>query len=195
MNFTKTIPFFFIFLFFSSCKQDNPRKNTLLATNDWKSEIIDFPLKFAPSLPYTGVEYVRFAPNWGLKDASNYFSYVFLWEIDQNPELSSTKLESEMEEYFNGLMNLITKMDSKQVKKIPKTKAFFEKVNDTLYVGKVITYDAFTTKKEVSLNMMVTHSYCNNQNKHLVLFKISPQQNKHPIWKKMEKIAIDIDCD
>ncbi len=195
MNFTKTIPFFYILLFFASCTSEKTSKNVLLAPDNWRNEIIEFPLKFASSLSYSGTEYVRFAPGWGEKEAEDYFSYVFLWEIDQDPKLSSKKLESEIEIYFDGLMSMVSKMNLNLLKKIPKSKAFFEKVNDQVYVGKILTYDAFTTKKEVSLNITVNANYCNKENKYLVLFNLSPQAPEHVIWKKMKKITIDLDCD
>lgn len=194
MNFTKTVPFFFILLFFTSCNLSKTPKNPLLAPDNWRSEIIDFPLEFAPSLSYSGTEYIQFAPGWGKKDAEDYFSYVLLWKINQDPLLSSKKLEAEMETYFDGLMEAVSKSDSSAVKVILKPKAFFEKVNDSVYAGKIITYDAFTTKKEVRLNTIVNTSYCNAQQKHLVLFKVSPQTHEHSIWKRMEKVAIDLDC-
>ncbi len=194
MNFTKTVPFFFILLFFLSCNLQKNSKNPLLAPDNWRSEIIEFPLEFAPSLSYSGTEYIQFAPGWGKKNAEDYFSYVLLWKINQDPKLSSKKLEVEMETYFDGLMEAVSKSDSNAVKNIPKPKAFFEKVNDSVYAGKILTQDAFITKKEVSLNTIVNTSYCNEQKQYLVLFKVSPQKPEHPIWKKMEKVLIDLEC-
>jgi len=194
MNFSKTVPFFFILLFFYHCKKDNSSVNPLLTPKNWRSEIINFPLEFAPSLKYSGKEYVRFAPDWDVKDAENYFSYVFLWEIDQDPKLTSKKLEDEMELYFDGLIHMINKTNPEFPENISKSKAFFEELNDGSYLGKVLTYDVFTTKEEVHLNIMVNTTFCAPENKHLVLFNISPQAPKHPIWKKMKKITIDIKC-
>ncbi|GAA4271674.1 hypothetical protein GCM10022258_09680 [Aquimarina gracilis] len=161
-----------------------------MAPKDWRSEIIKFPLEFAPSLSYSGLEHIRFSPGWGKKDAEDHFSYVFLWEIDQDPKLTSKKLEAELETYFDGLTHATPKSEIDT-----KTKAFFEKVNDSLFVGKILTYDSFTTKKEVNLNVKVSSSYCYNENKHLVLFHLSPQTLDHQIWKKMNTISIDLDCD
>ncbi len=194
MNLAKTIPFIIITMLFFQCGSENNPHNPLLAPEGWRSEVIEFPLKFASSLAYTGVEYVRFAPGWGEEGATDYFSYVFLWDIDQNPDLSTQKLESEMEIYFDGLMRMVTKMNLKLFKEIPKSKAFFEKINDSVYVGKILTYDAFTTKKEVNLNIIVEYTFCKNNNKHLVLFNISPQPPEHQVWKKMKKVTIDLDC-
>ncbi len=195
MNFSKTVPFFLILIIFLQCKEDNSSKNILNAPENWRSEVIEFPLKFASSLQYSGAEHIRFAPGWGKEKAKDYFSYVFLWEIDQEPKLSTKKLESEMEIYFDGLMNMVSKMNLKFFKDIPKSKAFFEKVNDSLYIGKILTYDAFTTKKEVNLNIIVENRFCNLDNRHLVLFNVSPQAPEHPVWKKMKKITIDLECE
>ncbi|MBQ0733274.1 hypothetical protein [Aquimarina celericrescens] len=195
MNYSKTVPFFLILLLFIRCSNDNTSKNLLLAPDNWRGEIIEFPLKFASSLTYSGTEHVRFAPGWGEKDATDYFSYVFLWEIDENPQLSIKKLETEIETYFDGLMSMVSKMNLNLFKKLPKAKAFFEKVNDSVYVGKVMTYDAFTTKKEVNLNIIVDYKFCDELNKHLVLFNLSPQHPKHSIWKKMQKVTIDANCE
>ena len=195
MNFPKTVPFFFILLFFLQCKKHNSTENILIAKENWRSETINFPLDFAPSLSYSGVEYIKFAPGWGEKNAPDYFSYAFLWVIDQDPKLSSKKLETEMEAYFDGLIHHITSNQDGHDTNISKTKAFFEKINDAAYAGKILTYDPFTTKKEVRLNVLVYPTACHPENKHLVLFNLSPQNPNHAIWKKMKNIKIDLDCD
>jgi hypothetical protein len=194
MSFAKTIPFIFVTLLSVQCGNNTKTKNLLSTSESWTSKVIEFPLEFATSLEYSGIEYVRFAPGWGKEGASDYFSYTFLWNLDENPRLSAKKIESEMEIYFDGLMRLTSKMDSKQKNEIPKSKAFFEKVNDSVYVGKILTYDAFTTKKELNLNVTVHYSKCELQNKHLVLFNLSPKSLEHQIWKKLKKVTIDIDC-
>ncbi|MEW7292006.1 hypothetical protein [Aquimarina sp. 2304DJ70-9] len=195
MKFPKIVPFFFILLFFAHCKKNNSSKNPLIAKENWRSETIDFPLDFAPSLDYSGIEYIRFAPGWGNENATDYFSYVFLWIIDQDPKLSSKKIESEMETYFDGLIAAVSKDDLSTEKRKLNAKAFFEKVNDSVYAGKILTYDPFTTKKELNLNIIITHTFCKAENKYLVLFNLSPQTPEHSIWKKMKKIGIDLDCD
>ncbi len=195
MNFPKTVPFFFILLLFSQCKKQNSQQNLLAANENWRSEIIDFPLEFAPSLEYSGTEYIRFSPGWGKENAVDYFSYVFLWVLNQDPKLSSKKLESDMEHYFDGLASIVSKEDLKLNIDIIKSKAFFEKVNDSVYAGKILTYDPFTTKKDISLNAIVTYRFCKSEKNHLVLFNISPQTPEHQLWKKMQKITVDLECD
>ncbi|WP_160114654.1 hypothetical protein [Aquimarina sp. AU474] len=166
-----------------------------MAPDNWRGEIIKFPLKFAPSLKYSGTEYVRFAPGWGTENAKDYFSYTFLWETNENPKLSTKKLESEMETYFDGLMSMIHEMSTESQKEINPSKAFFEKINDSIYIGKVITYDAFITKKDVTLNIIVNYEFCDLAKKHLAKFNLSPQSPDHSIWKKMDNIVIDKPCE
>ncbi len=141
MSFAKTIPFIIITLLFVQCGNDTNNKNLLSASGNWRGEVIEFPLEFDTSKQYSGIEYVRFAPGWGKDGASDYFSYAFLWDLSENPQLSAKKLESQMETYFDGLMSMVSKMDSKQNNEISKSKAFFEKVNDSVYVGVYVGVD------------------------------------------------------
>ncbi len=190
MNSAKTIPFFLILFIFIQCNSENTNKNKLSAPESWRGEILNFPLEFANSLKYSGAEYIQFAPGWGTKDAKDYFSYVLIWEINENPNLSSKKLEHEMQVYFDGLMKEVSETPDQ----IPDSKAFFEKVNDSLYIGKVITFDAFTTNTPLSLNMIIAKSYCEKTKKHIVRFDVSPQLPKHPVWKKLKQVTIDENC-
>jgi len=198
MSISKTIPFFIIILFaFIQCNNNNNNSSIdpLVAPDNWRKETIEFPLSFAPSIDYKGTEYVRFAPGWGKKGSEEYFTYAFLWYLDEDPKLSSSTLESEFEAYFDGLIAAVSKPNSGNSNNILKTKSFFEKLNNQSFAGKIITYDAFTTKKEVTLNIVATYTSCKNIDTHLVLFKISPQQIDHPVWDKLNEIQINLNCD
>ncbi|WP_254519255.1 hypothetical protein [Aquimarina sp. Aq78] len=59
--------------------------NVLEAKNDWRSEVLEFPLIFAGNLDYQGEEHIRFAPGWGDTNKEDYFSYIFLWMIEKKP--------------------------------------------------------------------------------------------------------------
>ncbi|AXT55369.1 hypothetical protein D1815_06205 [Aquimarina sp. AD1] len=192
----KTIPFFIIItlLFIGGCKKEESSINYLSAPDNWRKETIEFPLSFAPSINYKGTEYVRFAPGWGKEGAEDYFSYAFLWYLDEKPTLSNIVLESQLEDYFIGLMQGMVKSEADATKKVKETKAFFEKIDNTSYAGKVMTYDAFTTKKEVALNIIATYIECNSIDKHLVIFRISPKEIDHSIWNRLNEIQVSIDC-
>ncbi|WP_299311479.1 hypothetical protein [uncultured Aquimarina sp.] len=195
MIFSKTIPFFIIILLVCiQCKKEDASINLLSAPDNWRKETIEFPLSFAPSINYKGTEYVRFSPGWGEHDSKEYFSNAFLWYLDEDPKLSTTTLESELEIYFNGLIQSVSEVNSQSIDNIPKAKAFFEKIDDKSYAGKILTYDAFITKKEVNLNVVVSYKTCEEIDKYLVIFRISPQQIDHPVWKKLNEVQVDLDC-
>ncbi|WP_298319355.1 hypothetical protein [uncultured Aquimarina sp.] len=196
MTFSKTIPFFIIILLVCiQCKKEDPSINLLSAPDNWRKETIKFPLSFAPSLSYKGTEYVRFAPGWSKQDSKEYFSYAFLWYLDEDPKLSTSTLESELEIYFNGLVQAVSEPNSPSLDNIPKAKAFFEQIDNHSYAGKVLTYDPFTTKKGVNLNIIVTYTPCEKIDEHLVVFRISPQQIDHPVWDKLNEVKPNIDCE
>ncbi|WP_299221970.1 hypothetical protein [uncultured Aquimarina sp.] len=196
MTFSKTIPFFIIILLvFIQCNKQDTSINLLSAPDNWRKETIEFPLSFAPSLNYKGTEYVRFAPGWGKQDSKEYFSYAFLWYLDEDPKLSTNTLESELEIYFNGLVQAVSEPNSQSLNNLPKAKAFFEKIDDQSYAGKVLTYDPFTTKKEVNLNIVVRHTPCKKIDKYLVIFRISPQQIDHPVWEKLNEVVVNVACE
>ncbi|TPN88992.1 hypothetical protein [Aquimarina algicola] len=192
MNISKTIPFIILAILLTQCQTTKNNENLLIAPDGWKSEIIAFPLSFAPDLQYTGNEHVRFTPEWANKDSNDYFSYVFLWNIDQKPNLSAEKLENELEEYYDGLMQSVSKGQNIEVP--IKSKAFFEQLNESSFVGKVLTYDAFITKDKVNLNIIVNYSFCEKSKKYQVLFKISPQTPEHAVWKKLDKVSLLENC-
>ncbi len=188
MKITKTIPFFISLLFFTQCNTDKSNKNILVFPKEWSGKVIEFPLEFAPSIQYSGTEFTRFAPKYDHVETTDYFSYIFLWKINENPSLSPKKMESLLEIYFDGLITNQLKKNTPITSQIPKTKAFFERVNDSTYIGKVLTFDVLYAKKAITLNVMVNYRNCSKENKHLLLFKLSPQHLDHQIWKKLRKI-------
>ncbi|WP_160114512.1 hypothetical protein [Aquimarina sp. AU474] len=168
--------------------------NLLEAPDSWRQEVLEFPLLFARSLPYKGEEHIRFAEGWGDINSESYFSYVFLWSLDENPDLTITKIESDMNIYFTGLMKmgLITKF--RFFKKLPKTVASF-KEEDKSFEGIIEVYEAFFKKEMIILNTKISISYCNKQGKHFVYFRLSPKKFQDPIWDELHKVKVKFDCD
>ncbi|QKX06557.1 hypothetical protein HN014_17100 [Aquimarina sp. TRL1] len=189
MSTSKIIPFICIVTLFIQCKEQNP-SHLLSTPTNWKTETLEFPFEFAPDLKYTGISDIRFAPGWKDAQSMEYFSYTFLWALNENPKLSAKKLETEMASYFFGLMDMVSpdKLDKQ------KTNAFFEKVDEHTYIGKVLTHDAFITKKNIKLNLIVTHSYCPTIKKHYIKFNVSPQHINHKIWSTLEHITPITPC-
>lgn len=169
----------------------NEKETTLLLTIEepWRSEHLPFPISFAPSLDYKGIEEVRFAKGWGSPESGEFWTYAFLWYLDEDPKLSQSKLETDIEAYFDGLMSVV----GKDIKDIPKTKATF--TNDGMvYQGKARIYDAFFTKELITLQIDAVSEYCTQKEKYTVLFTISPQPRDHSVWKTLTTIDLAFTC-
>jgi hypothetical protein len=77
----------------------------------WKSETIPFPLGFAPLLLHRGVEELRFAPGMFDPQQPGYWSYTFVWRLEDPAKLDAPALARELTAYFRGLLAAV---DSEQ---------------------------------------------------------------------------------
>jgi len=172
----------------------NTIENVLEAKNGWRSEVLEFPLLFAGDLEYTGEEHIRFAPGWGETDRDDYFSYVFLWIIEEDPSLNSSVLENIINTYFDGLMNTgaITKFNF--FKDIPKTTSSIKQINPNIFEGSIHLYDEFFAQEMILLNAKIKSEYCPTKKKHLLWFYLSPQADTHHIWEELMTTRLTIDC-
>lgn len=184
----KTLLFlFFISTIIANAQEQSPPE--LLSVPDgWRSEYIPFPISFAPSLTYVGVEDVRFSKGWGDINANDFFTYAFLWYLDEDPFLSIPKLNTDFKAYFDGLMQAVSGS-----KDIPRTKVDFDGETDN-YSAVIEVYDAFFKKEVITLNVTAQASYCNKTKKYMVLFKLSPEEIESEVWKKFDELKININC-
>ena len=171
--------------------QEANHKTVLEAPESWRPEIIEMPLSFAPSLDYKGFEDIRFAPGWADTTASDYFTYTFTWVLDKNPKLNQKKLETQTKAYFDGLMAAVSERND-----LPKTEASFEfsKVKTAFAaLGDVSFYEAFFSKKVITLKVLATGEKCKATGKYLVRFNLSPSTDK-ATWEKMDEVKLKVDC-
>lgn len=157
----------------------------------WGKEIFQFPLGFAPEINFEGIEDARFPAGWGKIDSSTFWSYVFAWHININALITEKELENNLQIYFDGLMNAVNK-DKEKV--VPSTVALFIKkdgVNNRAdFIGKVRVYDAFRTKKIMTLNLLVTQFYCETEKKSIIVFRFSPKEFGDDVWQQLEGVNI-----
>ncbi len=168
--------------------QEQERPELLTTPNGWRAEYFTFPISFAPSLTYVGAEDVRFSKGWNDQDAEDFFTYAFLWYLDEDPKLSVPKLNTDMKAYFDGLMSAVA-----GTKDLPKTTADFQGGIDN-YSATIEVYDAFFSRDKLILNVTATASYCSKQKKYLVLFKLSPKEIDSEVWKKFDELEINVNC-
>jgi len=172
--------------------------STILTTPEgWRTELISFPISFAPEIAYTGIEDIRFAPGWADKESEDFWSYAFVWYINEEPQLSPQYLSSALETYFVGIMSMIAGVERTSSDPfVQSIAAVIEVPNATAsYQGRVNIYDAFFLKGRTSLNVDIQYVYCKSKEKHIVLFHFSPQPRSHPVWDTLKKVDVVIDCE
>lgn len=195
-NAFKVVLLILVLCFFWNCKTIKTN-NLLNAEETWRKEELRFPLLFARSLPYKGEEHIRFAKGWGDTSSEEYFSYVFAWILEDNPNLDEDKIASDMTVYFSGLMKmgLITKF--RFFKKLPLVQSSFIASNSTNkdFTGEIEVYDAFFKKEVITLHVKSSVSYCYGLKKHLVMFRLSPQQFENAVWNDLNAVEINAHCE
>jgi hypothetical protein len=73
----------------------------------WKTEVIRFPLDFAPSLVHIGVEQLRFPPGFLDEHSPEHWSYTFAWRLEDHADLAPFALADELTTYFRGLLTSV----------------------------------------------------------------------------------------
>lgn len=73
----------------------------------WKHETFPLPPGFAPDFPYKGSEDLRFMPGWSNPDAPDFWSYDFVWWLDEPPTFDAPSLADAFTIYFRGLATAV----------------------------------------------------------------------------------------
>lgn len=157
----------------------------------WRFERIDFPLSFAPVLPYKGFEELRFAPGMFKPDSDTYFTYIFAMKITDDVALDAAALQSLLETYFRGLCRTVAK-DKKFDIDVSKISAQVRADQPDAQTGRnfratVVSFDPFVTGKPLTLNleMMVIDV---GQTDHRIFAAVSPKPTDSPVWQLLRTL-------
>jgi hypothetical protein len=172
--------------------QENERPDIIRLDSTWGRENFTFPLGFARDIQYQGFEEARFPKGWNDTQSPYFWTYTFAWNIAHDSMLTAQELENDMQYYFDGVMSL--EIERKSDSTIANTSALFllkeSTSNHSAFIGKVQTWDHFTTKKPISLYVEVDQHYCKEQKKVVILFRFSPKKFDHDIWNTMSAITL-----
>lgn len=162
--------------------------NLIKLDSTWGQEVLRFP---ARDMDYIGVGDIRFPPKgWIHPEHTFFWSYTYAWSIDVNRKIESKELEIDLIKYFNSL-NRVDVNDATDKRKataiVTKTK---RKRKTTFFEGKVHTYDRFATNKQFTLNVKIESHFCKKEQKTVLLFKFSPKEYSHEVWKTLNKIKL-----
>ncbi len=166
--------------------QEQKYPQVIVTDTTWSKEIFPFPIHFAEEIKYEGYEDAQFTKGWAKPESDEFWSYLFAWNIEHSGEFSENELETNLQFYFDGLMNVVNKDKSFEV---PSTNVLFLKEGKQEYlsdfVGKVKLYDAFHTKAMLTLNVLVHIEYCEAEDKSIIVFRFSPKDFDSNVWEKL----------
>jgi hypothetical protein len=164
----------------------------------WGVERFQFPIEFAPTIPFKGIEDVRFTPGWGDKNSGDYWSYCFLWWLNGNPQIDRSTLEEDLRMYYSGLVGR-----NIPVRKIPKDKlvpifATLKKINTAAndletYSGTVNMLD-YLLQQPMILHAVIHVRNCAEKDHKVLFFEISPKPEGDPVWQTMNSIFSEFRC-
>ena len=154
----------------------------------WRSELIPFPLEFAPDLPHRGVEEIRFSPGFFDPAAPGYWSYAFVWRLDAPATFADGVVASELTTYFRGL---IAAVDEKhEIADREAIAVHATPAGDHLALAAHIV-DAFTTKQAVELVGTATAIAC--ERGAVWVFVLAPATS--PVRQELDALAARATCD
>ena len=169
---------------------------TIAAPDDWRKESFPIPLLFAPSIPYEGTEYVRFAPYWAEFASERGFTYVILWDIKRRT-LEPAELERALNVYFDGLMEQVTRG-----RKIPDPGTVTTSSMHPLaappgwqeaFGARVWTWNGFSKGEALPLHLEIAHRAC-GADRTQVFFALSKSDRTQPVWKQLREIRAATGC-
>lgn len=171
-------------------------ETVLSSPENWRSEIIPFPLEFAPQINLVGFEEIRFAPGWPDSNSLEFWTYTFVWYTEKSEALTENKLTKYFSHYFDGLMkvDVQNENDTTGSQKIDKTICLFLK-SEKGFNGKIRVYDNFFTKDYLILNIMAKEYFCPELNKQIIRYDISPKDFNHKVWDKFDGVNLKIKCE
>jgi hypothetical protein len=166
----------------------------------WTIERFLVPISFAPEIPYKGVEDIRFAPGWGKSGSEEYWSYAFLWYLDGSPKIDAGIIAANLKAYYTGLLAVNT--EPIKLKAIPdslkQAKTSFREMQTSpgdvkTFRGTVQMLD-YMQLKPVVLNCTAHLRICEQDNKTILFFQLSPQAYTHKIWESFQQLWVDFKC-
>jgi hypothetical protein len=171
----------------------------LVVPDNWGVERFGIPIAFAPSIPYVGVEDLRFTPGWANSSNEDYWSYSYLWYLKGKTKFNTKTVEDNLTAYYTGLVGR-----NIEKRKIPKEKLFpvsanFEDVSTqdgdmNTFKGTVHMLD-YMAQEPITLNCIVHVKECAEKDNTFVFFEVSPHEETHPIWNTLNGIWTQFQCD
>ncbi len=172
---------------------ESPLPFSMPVPDGWRTETIPFPLGFAPDLPYRGLEELRFSPGMFVEGSPEFWSYTFVWWVEDDDPTETAALDAHLESYFRGLAAAVA-----PAREIDLADAVFStslvSIGEGEFSGRAETPDAFVTGGQVRLNVRGSVVDCLDQGRRAAIFSLSPQEPTHPVWRHLDAVRTGFRC-
>jgi len=172
--------------------EDRADSLQIKAPTNWKGETISLPPKFAPDMKLDGIEVIRFAPGMFDAKSDSFFSYVFVFQVESEQELTQKVLQQEILVYYRGLAVTVLKDRNVDVDpisytlKLEKGKASLSGAK--MYEGDLDWLEPFVTQKPQTLHLELEAWQDAKSKRNFVFVCASPKNTTEAIWKEMRSI-------
>ena len=163
---------------------------------EWRGERIDLPPGFAPDMKWVGEEDIRFAPGMFTADADDFFTYVLVFVLDQEADVTEKNIEAELLTYYRGLASSVMKGKQKEVdtaaftielsKADAVTSSPVDTANVTQYTGTLDWIEPFATQEKQQLH--IEAQVWKHGEQPALFLCVSPKNREDDIWKKLREI-------
>ena len=193
LNFTimksAVLSFTILVAFSIGVKAQENKPEILMEPSTWEFEKFPLPPSFATAITYKGFEELRFAPGMFKKDAHDYFTYVFVAQIDSSVIISQDDVKNYLVNYYKGLC-AVTAKDRKLVIDTSKINAAVYRrkkstTNYTTYDAVINLFGVFADGAPVTLNMEVSLIKNAPAKKSWLFFIASPLNKKDETWNQL----------
>jgi len=107
-------------------------------------------------------------------DSPDYWSYAFLWWLDEDVTLSAARLNADIEVYFTGLADVVDASGSSESHQAQAQFTALKEGNQQRFVGQATVFDGFVKQDKTRLNIQVDEVLCPARGKKAVFFALSP---------------------
>ena len=149
----------------------------------WRFELIPFPLEFAPTISLAGFEELLFAPGMYDPETEDFFSYVFIWQVELSDIIDNETLKQYFVDYYAGLYKVVS--GDKKGKSIDVT---LDQENNK-FNGIIDWVEPFKTRQPQRLRFSGFQQICKDNTLRITVH-VSPQPQNHQIWQNMQAIKI-----
>jgi hypothetical protein len=153
------------------------------------AETFAFPIPWASELPYSGVAEVRWAGSRPFTTTEpTYFSYSFIWLLEDAAPFTANQLEADLTTYYRGLARSFDEAHFDPV----VHRAQITAKKDGSYTGAIETVDPFNSSRPLELHVEGENVVCGSRTG--VVLSLSPRNPGDAVWPTLSAHRHTFSC-